>query len=218
MKTCQVYNLGLTSYTSALRLQNDLHSEVVLGTIEAALILLEHLPVITLGVRGTQANILADSDTLKRRGVDVVWIDRGGDVTFHGPGQLVGYPILRLADIGSDVHTYLRLLEQAVIDTLSEFNIQGYRGSLAGVWSSGKKICSIGIAVRKRVTYHGFALNVSPDMSYFSLINPCGLSSTAMVSMAELLGQSPSIEFVKDVFIDKFANVFGLKIIQTYAC
>lgn len=218
MKTCLVYNLGLISYAPALELQNELHSKVVSGDIEAALILLEHLPVITVGVRGTQANILADSDTLKSRGVEVVHIDRGGDVTFHGPGQLVGYPILKLADVCSDVHAYLRLLEQAVIDTLSEFNIQGYRGSLAGVWSSGKKICSIGIAVRKRVTYHGFALNVNPDMSYFSLINPCGLSSTAMISMAELLGRAPSMESVRDVFIDKFAKVFGFKVIQANAC
>lgn len=211
VKVCMVYNFIRISYTDALELQRRLHSQTVSGEIDAALVLLEHDPVITVGVRGTSSNILADPETLKRLGVEVVPIDRGGDVTFHGPGQLVGYPIVKLGDVGQDVHVYLRALEQTIIDTLSEFGIAGYRNPPAGVWANGKKICSIGIAIRRRVAYHGFALNVNPDMSFFSLINPCGLNATVMTSMAQLLPKAPSIDQVKQIYIGKFAQVFGYK-------
>ncbi|MCX8053969.1 MAG: lipoyl(octanoyl) transferase LipB, partial [Armatimonadetes bacterium] len=145
-------------------------------------------------------------------GIDIVRIDRGGDVTYHGPGQLVGYPILKLRDVGGDVHKYLRLLEQTVIDTLARFNLVGYRNPPAGVWVDGKKVCSIGIAVRKRVTYHGFALNVAPDMSDFSLINPCGLKSSSLTSVTELIGSPPDMEEVREFYMDSFVKVFGIRL------
>ncbi|MDH7602152.1 MAG: lipoyl(octanoyl) transferase LipB [Armatimonadota bacterium] len=211
MRRCELYNLGRISYTESLELQHHLHSKVAAGDIDAALLLLEHEPVITIGVKGTWANIVADAETLKRRGVDVVTVDRGGDVTFHGPGQLVGYPILNLMHFGLDVHAYLRALEETIIETLAEFGISGYRNPPAGVWVGGRKICSIGIAVRKRVTYHGFALNVNPDMSYFALINPCGLSAGVMTSMAEQLERLPAMDLVRATYVEKFVHVFGYK-------
>jgi len=206
---CLLYNLGRVSYTDALNLQMRLHASCASGEIPGALVLLEHDPVITMGVRTQPANILASPDILRARGIELVRIDRGGDVTYHGPGQLVGYPIMRLSTVG-DVHAYLRALEQTVIDTLAAFGLAGYRNPPAGVWVSGKKVCSIGIAVRKRITYHGFALNVCPDMSGFALINPCGLDSSTLTSMAELLGSPPEADEVKAVYLDNFAKVFAL--------
>jgi lipoate-protein ligase B len=207
-----LYNLGRVSYTEALSLQTDLHARCASGEIPGALVLLEHDPVITMGVRAKRSNILASPESLKERGVELVPIDRGGDVTYHGPGQLVGYPILKLSDVGGDVHAYLRALEQTVIDTLAGFGIEGYRNPPAGVWANGKKVCSIGIAIRKRVTYHGFALNVDPDMSYFSLINPCGLDPANLTSMAELIGRAPEMGDVRASYLDSFVRVFRLSL------
>ncbi len=215
MKTCLLYNLTRFSYTKALEWQLNLHSKVVAGEIDAALMLLEHDPVITIGVKGTRANIVADSDSLRRRGVEVYSVDRGGDVTFHGPGQLVGYPIISLADVGMDVTTYVRALEETIINTLAEFGIIGYRNPPAGVWVGSKKVCSIGIAVRKRVTYHGFALNINPDMSFFRLINPCGLDASVMTSMAEHLLQPPASDLVRRVYLKKFTQVFPYRFYMT---
>ncbi len=190
----------------------DLHARCVSGEIPGALILLEHEPVITMGVKTQPSNILAGPERLKELGIELVRIDRGGDVTYHGPGQLVGYPILRLSDVGGDVHAYLRALEQTVIDTLARFDISGRRNPPAGVWVGAKKVCSIGIAIRKRVTYHGFALNVCPDMSGFSLINPCGLNSSDLTSMAELLGSPPEMDSVRAAYLESFVKVFRLNL------
>jgi len=212
---CLLYSLGRVSYTKALRLQMRLHARCASGEIPGALVLLEHDPVITMGVKTNQSNILADPESLRERGIELVRIDRGGDVTYHGPGQLVGYPILKLSEVDGDVHAYLRALEQTVIDTLAGFGLEGYRNPPAGVWVAGRKVCSIGIAVRKRVTYHGFALNVDPDMSYFSLINPCGLDSTCLTSMADLLGGAPEMSEVRAAYLDSFLKVFGLNLNTT---
>ncbi|MGC8863484.1 MAG: lipoyl(octanoyl) transferase LipB [Armatimonadota bacterium] len=209
---CLLYNLRQTSYTDALNQQIRLHALCASGEIPGALILLEHDPVITMGVRSQPANILASPEKLARLGIELVPIDRGGDVTYHGPGQLVGYPIMRLSTVGGDVHAYLRALEQTVIDTLAKFGLSGYRNPPAGVWVAGKKVCSIGIAVRKRTTYHGFALNVNPDMSGFALINPCGLNASELTSMAELLGSAPDMDLVRTAYMNSFAKVFGLKL------
>ena len=209
---CFLYNIDRISYTKALDLQHRFHEYCVSGRISGMLLLLEHDPVITMGVKTSQSNILASSKLLEELGIQLVKTDRGGDVTYHGPGQLVGYPILPLRGIGCDLHAYLRSLEQCIIDTLGDFGLEGRRNGPAGVWVGDKKVCSIGIAVRKRVTYHGFALNVNPNLSHFSLINPCGLKASSITSMAELLCDTPSMNDVKQVFVHNFAKVFSLRL------
>lgn len=210
---CFLYNIERISYTDALALQHRFHEYCVSGRISGMLLLLEHDPVITMGVKTRQTNILASAQLLDAMGIQLVETDRGGDVTYHGPGQLVGYPILPLRGIGCDLHAYLRTLEQCIIDTLGEFGLEGRRNGPAGVWVGDKKVCSIGIAVRKWVTYHGFALNVNPNLSHFSLINPCGLEASRITSMAELLSDLPAIEDVRRVCERNFAKVFKLKLV-----
>lgn len=210
-RDCPVYHIDRISYTDALALQLDLHARCAAGEIPGALLLLEHNPVITIGVKAkSSANVLLGPEALKAKGVELVRTDRGGDVTYHGPGQLVGYPIFRLRDLGGDLHAYLRGLEQSIIDALAEFGLEAGRNGLAGVWIDEKKVCSIGIAVRRGITYHGFALNVDPDPAHFALINPCGLSSDKITSMAELLGAAPDMNDVRDACARCFAGTFGL--------
>lgn len=198
------------SYGDALRLQLDLHARCAAGEIPGALVLLEHQPVITMGVRAAEANVLVDEAALNAMGIELARTDRGGDVTYHGPGQLVGYPIVRLRELAGDLHAYLRMLEETVIVALSSFGLRGERSGPAGVWVEGRKVCSIGVAVRKWVSYHGFALNVNPDMSHFALINPCGLASEQITSIARLTGRAPEMSAVREVCADAFARVFGV--------
>lgn len=206
-----ICSVGRISYPEALDLQIKLRDHCADHIIPGILLLLEHDPVITIGVkRASESNILAGRGSLEQYGVAVYNTDRGGDVTYHGPGQLVGYPIFRLRELTGDLHGYLRSLEDSVILTLAEFGLKGERNGPAGVWVGGKKICSIGVAVRKWVTYHGFALNVDPAMEHFSLINPCGLDSQQITSMARLLGYTPAMDSVRDTFAQQFAKVFNL--------
>lgn len=197
-------------YGDALRLQLDLHARCAAGEIPGALVLLEHDPVITMGVRTAEANVLADVAALEARGIELVRTDRGGDVTYHGPGQLVGYPILKVRELAGDLHTYLRMLEETVIAALASFGLRGERNGPAGVWVNGRKVCSIGVAVRKWISYHGFALNVDPDMSHFALINPCGLASEQITSIARLIGWAPEMSEVRESCARAFARVFGV--------
>ena len=204
-------------YTDALALQHELHADCAAGRISGILLLLEHDPVITIGVKqSSDRNVLASEDALEERGIALVETDRGGDVTYHGPGQLVGYPIFRLRDISYDLNSYLRWLEESVISALAEFGLAGERNGPAGVWVGGRKVCSIGVAVRKWTTYHGFALNVDPCMEHFSLINPCGLESRRMTSLAELLGEAPGMEAVRDACARGFAKTFSLEYERWY--
>ncbi len=199
------------SYRDALTRQLDYHRQCVEGEISGVLMLLEHDPVITMGVKSTShGNVLVPKEALARAGVDLTETDRGGDVTYHGPGQLVGYPILRIRELGLDVHTYLRTLEQTIIDTVAEFGLVAERNGPAGVWVGEKKVCSIGVAVKKWVTYHGFALNVAPDMSHFRLINPCGLMPSQLSSLEEILGEAPPMAEVKSVCAKNFERNFGI--------
>ncbi|MHB9035298.1 MAG: lipoyl(octanoyl) transferase LipB [Armatimonadota bacterium] len=208
---CLLRNIERISYADALSMQTELHDRCVAGDIPGVLILLEHDPVITMGVKtSSRGNVLASPELLKAQGVELVETDRGGDVTYHGPGQLVGYPIVRLRELTGDVHSYLRALEQTVIDTLAEFGLEGNRNGPAGVWVKDRKVCSIGIAVRKWVTYHGFALNVNPNLSHFELINPCGLVSEQITSMAELLGAAPDMRDVREAYARAFSKVFNV--------
>ena len=210
---CLLYNIKRISYTEALILQHDFHNKAAGCEIPGILMLLEHDPVITIGVKASaNKNVLVSKDVLNKHGISLVETDRGGDVTYHGPGQLVGYSIVRIRDLGGDLHGYLRLLEQCIIDVLDEFGLEGARNGPAGVWVGDKKVCSIGVAVRKWVSYHGFALNVNPDMSHFHLINPCGLASEQISSMSELLGYIPAMNDVRDACARSFARNFNLKL------
>ncbi len=207
----KVRDIDRISYLDALALQHDIHQKCVENPENGALLLLEHNPVITLGVKNSSAgNVLVNQSVLASAGIELVETDRGGDVTYHGPGQLVGYPIFSLRELGHDLHSYLRSLEQVIIDLLTEYGLVGDRNGPAGVWVGDKKVCSIGVAVRRMTTYHGFALNVNPDMSHFNYINPCGLNSQQVSSLSELLGYVPEMNDVKMICARKFASIFGL--------
>jgi lipoyl(octanoyl) transferase len=207
--------LGRMAYGDALALQHDVAARRIAGTLDHdVLLLVEHPPVITLG-RGFQAqNLPIARDVLEARGIEVHEIDRGGDVTFHGPGQLVGYPIFDLGGHRRDLHWFLRQLEEALIVALAPFGIPGERaGGYTGVWTRGRKIASIGIHVRQWVTWHGFALNVMTDLSYFDLIVPCGIPDVQMTSIRRELGERfppDGWNRTMDQVILGFAEVFGI--------
>jgi lipoyl(octanoyl) transferase len=199
-------DLGTLGYRDAWALQEQVHAEVV-GGAEERILLVEHPPVITFGRRpGVERNVLAPQAVLDARGVETVASDRGGDVTFHGPGQLVVYPIVRLIDHRLSVGGYVHALERAVIDALATFDVPGRKDDCAvGVWTpdppgSGPaaKVCAIGVRVRRGVTLHGLALNVTTDLSHFETIVPCGLACRAVTSLERLLGEAtPSMSEVK---------------------
>jgi lipoyl(octanoyl) transferase len=182
----RVVELGCVPYGDALRFQRELAAARLSGdVVHDTLLLVEHPPVVTLGRSAQEAHLLASRDTLARRGVELFEVERGGDVTFHGPGQLVGYPIFDLRDHRQDLHWYLRQLEQVLITALARFDIAAERrAGLTGVWTSGRKIASIGVHARQWVTWHGFALNVTTNLSAFDVIVPCGIAGVEMTSIA----------------------------------
>ena len=201
----------MEAYEAALELQQKLLRQCLeSGRRDNFLIMLEHPPVITLGRSGTVADVLADRSTLQERGVAVAQTNRGGQVTFHGPGQLVIYPVVDLKACDCDLHRYLRGLERWLIHLLGSYGIEaGVNPPHTGVWTGGSKIASIGIAVRRWVAYHGIALNVSTDLSFFDLIVPCGLSGVRMTSMEELLGDAPALDEVAHRAGRVFCEEFG---------
>jgi len=218
MSELWVVNLGIVPYEDALELQRALARDRISGAIpEDMLLLLEHPPVVTLG-RATKArNMISSPEFLASRGVQLFEVERGGDVTFHGPGQLVGYPIIDLKRHRLDLHWYLRQVEQALIDTLAEYSIPAERNvGFTGVWTRGRKIGSIGVHARDWVTWHGFALNVTTDLSYFDLIIPCGIDGVTMTSIEREVGipdsQLPqvNIETAADLAAEAFGNLFNL--------
>jgi lipoate-protein ligase B len=179
--------LGHVEYRRALELQMRCIERRVSGEIPDTLLLLTHPHVYTIGRVGDEANLLVPPDLLAREGIRLERISRGGDITYHGPGQLVGYPIVRLSR--PEVHRFIRCIEAALIESLSEFGVSGSRiEGLTGVWTGGKKIASIGVGIRRWVTYHGFALNVDTDLSYFSRIHLCGLRDREATSIAQVTG------------------------------
>ncbi len=197
-------DLGLVEYQRALTLQEAYVEQRRKGAGQDTLLLLEHPPVFTLG-RGADERFV-----LKPGRVPVRRVSRGGQVTFHGPGQLVGYPILALARHRRDVHAYIRSLEHVLIQTLTSYGLQTQRREgLTGVWSGTDKIASIGIGIRRWVTFHGFALNVDLDLSYFDRIVPCGLADVRMTSMARILGRPVALQAVKRRLAEIFAATFG---------
>lgn len=210
MKLC-VRSLGLVPYHEALRLQEEHVAARAAGEIPDTLLLLEHPPVLTAGRGAAADSVRADAALLARRGLEVVPVSRGGDVTWHGPGQLVGYPIAHLDRWNRDLHAFLRGLEQGLIDSLERHGVTAHRISgRTGVWVDDRKIASIGIAVRRWVSYHGFALNVRPDLADFDLIHPCGLHGVRMTSLAERLGgEGPSLETVAHEVAADVARALG---------
>jgi lipoate-protein ligase B len=201
------------AYAEALELQRAIARARIAGTVaEDVLLLVEHPPVVTLGRSSKDAHLLASPETLARRGIEVFEVERGGDVTFHGPGQLVGYPIIDLKRHRKDLHWYLRQVEQSLIDALAELGVDSERNvGYTGVWTQGRKIASIGVHARDWVTWHGFALNVSTDLSYFDLMVPCGIQAVTMTSVERELGQLCDPDHVADVVARAFGRVFGLE-------
>ena len=197
-KRIAVWRLGVVEYGAAYQLQKKIHEQRVAGAVGDILLLLEHPPTITVGKAGKLENILVPSETLEQMGISLYFSDRGGDVTYHGPGQLVGYPILDLSSRGGDLKGYVRDLEEVLIRTLEDFSIKAGRDPQhVGVWIGQKKIASIGLSIREWVTMHGFALNVFPTLEHFSLINGCGLKNRKATSMEHILGL-PTFEGTSD--------------------
>jgi lipoyl(octanoyl) transferase len=210
MRHFEFRDLGLISYADALAVQKDLVARRKLGEIPDQLLIVEHPHVITLGRNGRLDNLLASEEILRRAGIAFHPTDRGGDITYHGPGQIVGYPIFDLREWKRDVVEYVRTVEQAIIDALAAFGIQAGRvQGLTGVWVKEKKIAAIGIHISRWVTSHGFALNHTTDLSYFQYIVPCGLTKP-VTSMREL-GSPASREEVKGELARQFARAFGLE-------
>ncbi len=207
-----VVRQGVTPYAEILELQRRIAAARISGEIsQDVLLLLEHEPVITLGRSSKDRNLIASKDFLSERGVELFEVERGGDVTFHGPGQLVGYPIVDLKQHKQDLHWYLRQLEQAIISTLAGFGITAERNiGYTGVWTGGRKIASIGVHARDWVTWHGFALNINTDLSYFDMMVPCGIAGVVMTSIQKELAAPVDLERVASIFSNEFANLFAL--------
>jgi len=197
---------GRVGYADALARQRAAANALRDGTGPETLFLLTHPPVVTMGRRATEDHVLFSREELAARGVEVVETDRGGDVTFHGPGQVVGYPILDLRKRGLGAHTYLRFLEEKLIEVLAGFRIEAFRDPQhTGVWTKFGKIAAMGIRVSAGVSLHGFALNVNTDLAYFGLIVPCGIQGRAVASMQQILGRPVDVEEV----MDRLATAFG---------
>jgi lipoyl(octanoyl) transferase len=216
MRKCAVRSLGRIEYGEALELQQRLVAERKQGLGPDHLLLLEHPHVITLGRNGHMENLLASDEVLERAGISFFPTDRGGDVTYHGPGQLVGYPILDLREWKRDVGAYVRGVEQAIIDTVGEYGIEAGRiPKLTGVWVGDRKIAAIGVHISRWVTSHGFALNVSTDLTYFQYIVPCGLTKP-VTSMAQL-GVRASLDEVGERLAVHFCRIFDCELLPEVA-
>jgi lipoate-protein ligase B len=212
LKPLDVRRLGIVPYGEALEMQKALVEERRAGRVPDTLLLLQHPPVITLGVRrSSRTNVVATDERLAELGVEIVETGRGGDVTYHGPGQLVGYPIFLLRQEERDLHVYLRNLEEAIIRACARFGLPGERKEgWTGVWTAGgaRKLASIGVAVKRWVTMHGFALNVSTDLARFAAINPCGLDAAVMTSVSACLQRAITVDELKSIVAQQTAEVF----------
>ncbi len=207
----EVRDLGLIPYAEALALQSDLVGRRRIGDIPDQLLLLQHPHVITLGTASSHSHVLADESRRRELGIDLVDVGRGGDVTYHGPGQLVGYPIIDLKPDRKDVHRYLRDLEAVLIRTLAEMGIRGEPvPDLTGVWVDGRKIAAIGVRVSSGwITSHGFALNVSNDLSFFETIVPCGIQDVSVTSVSQEVGRPIGVPDILGIVSEAFSEIFG---------
>jgi lipoyl(octanoyl) transferase len=208
VRLCEARDLGRMRWAEAYALQRELGEQRKRQEIPDQLLLVEHPHVVTMGRNGHMENLIASDEILARTGIDFHHTNRGGDVTYHGPGQLVGYPILDLNEWKRDVHAYVRAVEEVIIRTIGAFGLEGGRVEGAtGVWVGGAKICAIGVHISRWVTSHGFALNVETDLQYFQYIIPCGL--TLPVTSMRALGVNASMADVKLALRQQFAKVFG---------
>jgi len=213
MRSCELHDLGRIEYGRALELQRELAERRKLGLIPDQLLVVEHPHVITLGRNGKPGHLLASEEVLRRAGIAFFPTDRGGDITYHGPGQIVGYPILDLREWKRDVVAYVRAIEQTIIDALAEFGIAAGRlAGFTGCWVDGRKIAAIGVHISRWITSHGFALNLTTDLSYFQYIVPCGLARP-VTSMAALGAAAPRAEVIASL-ARHFACNFQLEIVE----
>ncbi|MEX0667987.1 MAG: lipoyl(octanoyl) transferase LipB, partial [Acidimicrobiia bacterium] len=207
--------LGRLPYLEAWDLQKALWEGRAEGRGDDYLLLLEHPPVFTIGRNGDGSNLLVAESELDRLGAELHRVDRGGDITFHGPGQMVGYPIIRLSD-PMQIVPYVRKLERALIETLDVLGVEAWsEPGLTGVWASQGKVAAIGVRVSRQVTMHGFALNLDPDMEFFSRMNPCGITERPVTSLKALTGRKVSHQEVIEVLVPVFARVFGYERLDT---
>ncbi len=225
-KSVQIQHWGTVEYGEALRRQEALHARLVERKVAVRdgllnedddtpagyLILCRHPHVFTLGKSGKAENLLVSQEQLDKEGIGYYPTTRGGDITYHGPGQLVVYPIIDLENYFTDIHKYLRELEHAVIDTLADFGITAGRiEGLTGVWVGDRKICAMGVRASRWVVMHGIALNVEPDLAYFGYIIPCNIRDKGVTSIQQELGQSPGMEAVENVFLTRLGQRFGFE-------
>ena len=209
-KSLTYCDLGFIDYLEAWDLQKEIFSKRVLGEVEDVLLLLEHPNTYTLGKTAHKENLKGTEDYLKENQISVYDIDRGGDITYHGPGQIVGYPIVDLNNWLKDTHKYLRALEEVIIKTCSEYNlICGRNSKHTGVWIEDRKIAAIGIKVSRWITMHGFAFNVNTDLNLFNGIIPCGIQDKSVTSLSKELNKKNSILEVKEKLLKNFFNVFN---------
>jgi lipoic acid synthetase len=208
----ELRRLRQAPYAETWEWQRQRAAAVAAGAAPEVLLLVEHPPVYTLGRRADPAHLLQPEAALRAAGAEVHWIDRGGDVTWHGPGQLVGYPILDLSRRGRDLHAYVATLEDVLIDVAGAYGVQATRRpGMTGVWAGHEKLAAIGIKVaRGWVSYHGFALNVDPDLRWFERIVPCGLHGCGVTSLARLLGSAPEMDEVAERVACAFERRFGV--------
>jgi lipoyl(octanoyl) transferase len=213
MRELEVTNLGTVEYKDGLDLQDDLRRAVTDGRLPDQLLLLEHPPVVTFGRRADHQNLVASPEDLGARGIELHPTGRGGDVTFHGPGQLVGYPVMDLNPDRRDVHRYVRDLEEVIIRTLGDFGVGAGRISgLTGVWIGDLKIAAIGVRISRWVTTHGFAFNIATDLDSFRVIIPCGIPDRGVTSLSRILGRTITIDEVRPHLTGRFAEVFGRRL------
>ena len=200
-----ILDLGLSDYNDTWKLQKKLQSKRILGEIEDHLLLVEHPPVFTLGKNASKQHIINNSED-----VSIIQTDRGGNITFHGPGQLVGYPILDLNYYKRSITWYMRELEQLIIDVLGEYDIKASRKKgLTGTWVKDKKIAALGVRISKWVTMHGFSLNINPDLNFYKYIIPCGIKEYGVTSMAKIMGNEvPSMDEIKTKMTKRFTKNF----------
>ena len=211
MRAIEIQRLGVVPYAEGLVLQQRLVEQRKAGEIPDQLLLLQHPPVITLGVRARtdRSHVLASAAELDDAGVELFETGRGGDVTYHGPGQVVGYPIIDLRPDRCDVHRYVRDLEQVMIEAAAAFEVEATRVSgLTGAWVGSDKLAAIGVRISRWVTSHGFAFNVDTDLAHFGLIVPCGITGRGVTSLSQLLGRTVGLDEVEELVIRSFATVF----------
>jgi len=207
-----IVDLGKRGYSKTLETQRELQQLRIDEKIGDTLLLVEHDAVLTMGTRGKDSNVIASKEMLSKMRIDIAWVERGGDVTYHGPGQIVGYPIINLENFDKDIRAYITRIQDVITNVLEKnFEISASKrtGEETGVWIGNEKISAIGISIKKWITMHGFAFNVNTNLSHFDLIVPCGLTGTGVTSIEKIIGKKADYEFVKEEIIKEFAGVFG---------